>query len=113
MDNGEYIIGIFLDITNLNINTSGIRGTPLFVALTNRKQYVYYNRTNSEIFNITCGIPQDSVSGPLSVFNCYQWHWFCIYSKLSFTFVANDTNIFKERYNVVNRNNWGIVSKLS
>lgn len=72
LDNGEYIIGIFLDLTNLNINTLGISGTPLFVALTNRKQYVYYNRTNSEIFNITCGIPQDSVSGPLSVFNCYQ-----------------------------------------
>ena len=72
LDNGEYIIGIFLDLTNLNINTLGIRGTPLFVALTNRKQYFYHNRTNSEIFNITCGIPQDSVSGPLSVFNCYQ-----------------------------------------
>ena len=54
LDKGEYIIGIFLDLTNLNIIIQGIRGTPLFVVFTNRTQYVYYNRTNSEMFNITC-----------------------------------------------------------
>ena len=32
--------------------------------LTNRQQYVYYNGINSELFDVTCDVPQVSVSGP-------------------------------------------------
>ena len=55
------------------------------------------------MFDITCGLPQDSVSGPFLF-------WIDIndigiaYSKVSFTLVADDSNIFKKD-TVVNQNN--------
>ena len=78
-ENGEIVLGLFLDFSkafdtvNHEILISklykyGIRGVTLnwFKSyLSNRKQYVSYNNIKSNELNITCGIPQGSILGPL------------------------------------------------
>ena len=78
-DNKQFGCGIFIDLNKgfdtvnhkillRKLEHYGIRGAALdwFESyLTNRKQYVYPNGKSSELENITCGVPQGSVLGPL------------------------------------------------
>ena len=75
----EYSIGIFLDLKKAfdtvdhkillcKMKHYGFRGTAynwFHSYLTGRKQYVCINGVDSEKRNLTCGIPQGSVLGPL------------------------------------------------
>ena len=79
LDNNKFAIGIFIDLAKafdtLNhdllcrkLEIYGIRGIPLqwFKSyLSNRKQYVSLNGISSSQKNITCGVPQGSIMGPL------------------------------------------------
>ena len=79
MDKIEHIIGLFLDFAKAfdtvnhdillsKLNHYGIRGTVLqwFQSyLSSRKQTVRISETNSELKNVTCGVPQGSILGPL------------------------------------------------
>ena len=79
IDKGKHGCGIFVDLrkafdtVNHNILLTkmehyGIRGLALqwFKSyLTNRKQYVYINGESSQLKDVTCGLPQGSVLGPL------------------------------------------------
>ena len=69
--------------------------------LTNRKQYVriHFQGTNSDMFDITCGVPQGSVLGPL-LFLIYINDINAASCKLSFTLFADDTNIFNKNSNL-------------
>ena len=113
LDRKEYTIGVFLDLTkafdtvNHNILLDklehyGIRGTPLLWFkdyLTNRKQYVHFQGTNSDMFDITCGVPESTVLGPL-LFLIYINDINAASCKLSFTLFADDTNIFNKNSNL-------------
>ena len=67
--------------------------------LTHRKQYVHFQGTNSDMFDITCGVPQGSVLGPLLfLININDIN--AASCKLSFTLFADDTNIFNKNSNL-------------
>lgn len=107
MDKCQSTIGVFIDLKKAfdtvdhNILLSklqcyGIRGLALAWIksyLTNRRQYVCYNNSNSEQKEIKCGVPQGSILGPL-LFILYI-NDMCEVSKLlDIILFADDTNIF-------------------
>ena len=74
----------------------GIRGNALqwFNSyLTNRYQYVKYNITPSDMTNITCGVPQGSILGPL-LFLLYMNDIASVSNILSSILFADDTKLF-------------------
>ena len=80
------------------LSAYGIRGNILEwfkCYLSNRKQYVFLKNTKSTADNVTCGIPQGSVLGPL-LFILYINDLSCV-SRTIFTILfADDTSIFIE-----------------
>ena len=62
--------------------------------LSNRKQYVTYKRVSSPVNNITCGVPQWSIFGPL-LFLLYINDLGHICSSTTSILFADDTNVFK------------------
>ena len=82
----------------LKLEHYGIRGTALkwFKSyLSDRKQFVFINGASSEWLDITCGVPQGSVLGPL-LFLIYINDLPNISNTLDFSLFADDTNIYHE-----------------
>ena len=106
VDKGKYGCGIFIDLRKafdtvnhnillLKMEHYGVRGPSLqwFRSyLSERKQYVYINGECSELKQISCGVPQGSVLGPL-LFLIYINDLPNISKKLELYLFADDTNI--------------------
>ena len=115
LDNKRLGCGIFIDLqkafdtVNHRILLSklehyGIRGCALewFRSyLSDRKQYVSVNGSNSNLLSITCGVPQGSVLGPL-LFLIYINDLPNVSKKLTFYLFADDTNIYYESKDLLN-----------
>ena len=109
IDNGKFGCGIFIDLRKafgtvnhdillLKLEHYGVRDNMLnwFKSyLSNRKQYVYLNGVSSDIKEISCGVPQGSVLGPL-LFLLYINDLPNISKILDFYLFADDTNIYYE-----------------
>ena len=112
LENGEFIIGVYLDFSKAfdtvdhelllsKLSHYGIRGNSLkwFQSyLSNRKQYVTYNGVSSQVNNITCGVPQGSILGPL-LFLLYINDLGKICSSTTSILFADDTNLFESGSN--------------
>ena len=107
LDIGKYVVGLYLDIRKAfdavphsillkKLYALGVRGNLYnwFESyLKNRKQYVLYYNSESDIGSITHGVPQGSILGPL-LFIIYM-NDFSKASELLFVILfADDTNIF-------------------
>ena len=114
IDNKKYGCGSFIDLSKAfdtvnheillrKLEHYGIRGVVLdwFNSyLSNRKQYVYLNGESSQLENITCGVPQGSILGPL-LFLIYINDLPNISEVLQFYLFADDTNIYYENESII------------
>lgn len=112
IDKKEYTVGIFIDLSKAfdTVNHSillaklkyyGIKGPPLSWLssyLHNRKQYTVINDVSSTLSNVTCGVPQGSILGPL-LFLIYVNDLPNINSILNTIMFADDTNFFYSHSN--------------
>ena len=77
MESGSTLTALYIDLSKAfdtlsfdillyKLNYYGVKGTELLKNyLTNRKQYVVFNTQSSETVDITTGVPQGSILGPL------------------------------------------------
>ena len=113
IDNNEYSIGIFIDLAKAfdtidhdiliaKLQHYGVRGVALswfYSYLHDRKQYVYVNDASSCLNNVTRGIPQGSILGPL-LFILYVNDIVNSSTLLNFILFADDTNLFHSGQNL-------------
>ena len=113
LNNGDTVLGVFLDFSKAfdcvnhsilleKLEFYGIRGVSYdwFASyLSNREQYVCYDGVSSEYGNISCGVPQGSILGPI-LFLLYINDIVNVSSTLFLILFADDTNAFISGKNI-------------
>ena len=132
-----FTLGVFIDLSKAfdtvnheilinKLKHYGVRNTSLnwFKSyLSSRKQFITYDHENTTIKNITCGVPQGSILGPL-LFLLYVNDLYKASDLLNPIMFADDTNLFYSHSNIdtlfktVNKelnyiNEWFKANKLS
>ena len=106
LDKGDYVCGVFVDLEKAfdtvhheilcdKIKAYGLRGNInnlLKSYLSDRKQYVSINGFDSDVKDVTCGVPQGSSLGPL-LFLLYINDFYLCLSQTSCGNFADDTFI--------------------
>ena len=113
IDSQSCCAGVFIDLKKAfdtvghellveKLNVYGIRGVAnkwLQDYLANRKQYVVINDDCSDLLDMTCGVPQGSVLGPI-MFIIYINDICNVSDVVKCVLFANDTNIFCSERNL-------------
>ena len=106
MDSNKYCVGLFVDLKKAfdtvnhriiinKLDYYGIRGKPLdwlINYLNDRQQFVQYNESKSDIYNMCYGVLQGSIIGPL-LFSIFINDMIVCYPENKFILFADDTNI--------------------
>ena len=110
----ELTLGVFIDLSKAfdtvnhdillrKLEYYGIRGATkkwLKSYLSNRKQYIIFDKhKKTEYCNITCGVPQGSILGPL-LFLIYVNDFHRASTEISTVMFADDTNLFISDKNI-------------
>ena len=113
LDNNKFTIGIFLDLSKAfdsvnhdillhKLEHFGIRNTALKLIssyLSNRKQYVRFNNSDSDFKTLTHSIPQGSILGPL-LFNIYINDINNSVNKLKLVLYADDSCFYLSHHDI-------------
>ena len=107
IDEGNITVGVFVDLAKAfdtvdhkimlaKLQYYGIRGVSnkwFSSYLSNRKQYVSINNSKSLLYDISCGVPQGSILGPI-LFIIYINDLNSVSQQLRNIMFADDTNLF-------------------
>ena len=112
-EKNHFALGVFIDLSKAfdtvdhyilitKLKQYGIQGNNMrwFESyLSNRKQYIAYNNKSTSFKDITCGVRQGSILGPL-LFLIYMNDLPNMASMLDPTMFADDTNLFFSNSNI-------------
>ena len=112
-EKNHFPLGVFIDLSKafdtvdhyiliVKLKQYGIQGSNMCLFqsyLSNQKQYIAYNNKSTSFKDITCGVPQGSILGPL-LFLIYVNDLPNVSNMLDLIMFADDTNLYFSSSNI-------------